>query len=184
MLQKIISGAEAGPDLGALLAAEHLEMNTGGFMPANYRTKSGNKPELAQQFHLKALSSSYYYHRTVQNITLADATLWVGSRSDRQMKKVAFVANVQNKPCLELMWDCATSATEGTSYDAYMAEKVYNWLVKVDPQSLNVTGCVEAKNPGVQRFTKMALQATVGYWRMKANLGKVLQSNSIGALSK
>ena len=42
MIKKIISGGQSGADLAGLKAAIKLGIETGGFIPKNYRTENGS----------------------------------------------------------------------------------------------------------------------------------------------
>lgn len=71
---KIISGGQTGADMAGLLAAEQLKLETGGWMPKNYKTEDGNKPEMAK-YGIKCLDSEYYPDRTMRNVDDADGTI-------------------------------------------------------------------------------------------------------------
>jgi hypothetical protein len=77
VLAKIISGGQAGADLGALHAARAAGIPTGGYAAKGFLTEYGPAPELAD-FGLVEHSSPGYPARTWANVTAADAALWFG----------------------------------------------------------------------------------------------------------
>lgn len=74
-ISKIISGGQCGADRGALEAGRALQIQTGGWAPATFKTENGSDYLLSTQFHLQALSSSDYRVRTRKNVDDSDGTL-------------------------------------------------------------------------------------------------------------
>ena len=74
---KVISGGQDGVDVSFLNIASGLGIATGGTAPQGFRTQSGNKPELAQQFGLEESKSRNYTDRTRQNVKDSDGTVIV-----------------------------------------------------------------------------------------------------------
>lgn len=77
-LRKVISGGQCGVDYGALVAAKHYLITTGGSAPHGWRTQYGPMPELAE-FGLFEHASPAYPPRTECNVIDADATLIIAS---------------------------------------------------------------------------------------------------------
>ena len=84
LVSKIISGGQTGADMGGLLAAEHLELPTGGTAPLGYRTTQGKNQTLASRFGLTELKvptrghvsiAQMYVQRSIANINDSDGTL-------------------------------------------------------------------------------------------------------------
>ena len=71
----VVSGGQCGADLGGLLAAEMLGVETGGIAPLGYRTEKGKQPILKTRFNLTEHSSWQYPPRTEENVKLSDVTL-------------------------------------------------------------------------------------------------------------
>lgn len=72
---KIISGAQYGADLGGLLAAEKLGLETGGHCPLNCRTQYGDRRAFIDRFNLKETKTANYTVRTQLNVQNSDITL-------------------------------------------------------------------------------------------------------------
>ena len=49
-IKKIISGFQTGADIGGILAAKRLGLETGGTMPKGFRTEDGPRPEFAELY--------------------------------------------------------------------------------------------------------------------------------------
>lgn len=75
----VVSGGQCGADLGGLLAAEMLGVETGGIAPLGYRTEKGKQPILKTRFNLTEHSSWQYPPRTEENVKLSDVTLIVAT---------------------------------------------------------------------------------------------------------
>lgn len=74
-LVRIISGAQTGVDQGALLAANALGLETGGWAPLGWMTEDGPQEEFMRQMGLKECQRPGYPARTELNVKDADATL-------------------------------------------------------------------------------------------------------------
>lgn len=81
---RIISGGQTGADMGGLLAAEHLNLATGGTAPLGYRNSRGRDDTLRTRFGLKELTvpkdkhislAQMYAQRSMENINNSDGTL-------------------------------------------------------------------------------------------------------------
>ena len=72
---KIISGGQAGVDVGALKAAQAAGLKTGGWMPRGWLTEDGPRPEYAELYGMLECPIGGYPARTEMNIENADATL-------------------------------------------------------------------------------------------------------------
>jgi len=74
-LQKVISGGQDGADILFLQQAKLAGINTGGTAPKGYRTQTGNKPQLREEYGLEESRSSGWLQRTEQNVKDSDGTL-------------------------------------------------------------------------------------------------------------
>lgn len=77
MIIKCISGAQSGSDIAGIKAAKTLGIETGGWIPAGYRSEYTPKSEL-YTFNLKETKSNSYPIRTRLNVRDADITLIFG----------------------------------------------------------------------------------------------------------
>lgn len=73
-LKRVISGGQTGADIGGLLAATKLGIETGGWICKDYLTEDGPNFEL-KKYGLKCLDSTYYPERTKKNIDDSDGTI-------------------------------------------------------------------------------------------------------------
>jgi len=74
----IISGGQTGADQGALEGAYLLGIPTGGWMPREFLTEVGPRPDFAKIYGLREHRSLRYPPRTEANVRDADATVWIG----------------------------------------------------------------------------------------------------------
>ena len=74
-LRKVVSGGQIGADIAGLRAGRRIGLETGGFIPAGFRTKVGNIPELGEQYGLVETMSPSYPRRTWLNAESATATI-------------------------------------------------------------------------------------------------------------
>jgi hypothetical protein len=89
----ILSGGQSGVDQAALRAARACGLPTGGFAPRGWLTEDGPAPWLAE-YGLDetpppdpgnptgtpaGIASSEYRRRTILNVSLCDALLWLGN---------------------------------------------------------------------------------------------------------
>lgn len=75
MVKRVISGGQVGADIAALRAAKELGLETGGYCPAGWTTKTGPNPELGSLYGLEEHASSLYPPRTFANVRESDATV-------------------------------------------------------------------------------------------------------------
>lgn len=78
MLVKVISGGQTGADQSGWRAAKRCGIVTGGWMPREYLTEDGRKPEFAKLYNAREHPSYGYPPRTESNAFDGDFTLWVG----------------------------------------------------------------------------------------------------------
>ncbi len=85
---KIISGGQTGADMGGLLAAHDLDIETGGWAPKGWRTEAGPNPALGVEYGLIQASSDSYPYRTGLNISDCDGTAIWGDNLDSPGSKL------------------------------------------------------------------------------------------------
>lgn len=132
-LEKIISGGQTGADMGGLIAARSLHIDTGGTASAGFRTENGPTPKLATDYHLQEGSTINFKHIAQQNIMDADATV-VFSDS------VAAGTILTMKLCKELQKPCRVSPTP---------EQLVSFLDEHSVAVLHVSGNKESDAPGI-----------------------------------
>jgi hypothetical protein len=143
MLKLIISGGQSGADLGGLLAAEALGIETGGEAPLGFRTEQGRQMLLQYRFGLHEGVSLNYSFRTMNNVVNSDATLIVATDFDSKgtVQTIKY-CNQFNKPFLLL------PVNAQGFFPPSLREFVQNIEV------LNIAGNRESVSPGITIATR------------------------------
>jgi hypothetical protein len=142
MLKLIISGGQSGADLGGLLAAEALGIETGGEAPLGFRTEQGRQMLLQYRFGLHEGVSLNYSFRTMNNVINSDATLIVATDFDSKgtVQTIKY-CNQFNKPIFLL-------PANALGFRGSLREFVQNIEV------LNVAGNRESVSSGITIATR------------------------------
>lgn len=74
---KIISGLNCGADISALRAAKRLGLETGGWIPKEFKTKEGQRPEYKNLYNAIETEGFDYKTRTWKNVENSHCTLRV-----------------------------------------------------------------------------------------------------------
>ena len=146
-LKKIISGGQTGADQGGLMAAQRLDLETGGFAPKNFRTEEGNCPWLGVEFGLVETDTTLYTQRTMANVALAHATLIMGKVTSPGTRSTLAICASLKKPFL---------------LNPKTHQEFREWLAEHEVEVLNVAGNRESVSPGigkrVEQFIFKALE--------------------------
>ena len=143
VLSKIISGGQFGADVGALIGARKVGIETGGTAPANFLTEKGSQKILARYGLVEGPKgknvAETYRIRTIQNIKDSDGTLIMGREGSPGTILTLNELERQGKP-----------------YIVNPTKKEFtNWLKANEIKTLNVAGPRESKEGGLQaRVTK------------------------------
>ena len=136
-ISKVISGGQNGTDQAALRAAKSLGIKTGGWMPHEWKTLDGPKPEFEELYDMKECYASYKA-RTEANVIDSSATLIFAADFKSPGEICTFRAIRQfQKPYFKVH----------TSEDKL--EEALAWLAWVDGDVLNVAGNSESTAPGI-----------------------------------
>jgi hypothetical protein len=135
---RIVSGGQTGVDRGALDAAVALGIECGGWCPRGRLAEDGRIP---RRYPLVECETSDYPVRTERNILDSDATLILcrgplsgGTKLTRDL------ARRRGKPCLVVDLAYPTDA-----------QRVRDWLVDFQVETLNVAGPRESLSAGISR---------------------------------
>src|SRR5437867_5978377 len=79
LLRKIISGGQTGADMGALVSARELRIESGGVAPKGWLTEIGPQEALLRSFGLLECEEDGYPARTRRNVNDSDGTLVIGT---------------------------------------------------------------------------------------------------------
>lgn len=150
---KIISGGQTGADRGALIAAQQLGLDTGGWMPKGYKAQDGSHPEFKELYNIQEHTSPYYQPRTALNVKESDATVRVAIDWNSPGERFTYKMILQYK---KLFLDI-------DALDESMTPNVLSqWIEAHNIQVLNVAGNSERTAPGIQDFTIAFLLESLG----------------------
>lgn len=132
-LKKIISGGQTGADQAGLFAAEEFGLETGGHMPAGFKTVHGDRAEFGPRFGMLVTESFQYPDRTKLNVQNADATIRLASDFTTPGERLTLrFVNMMSKPSLSIRID--------TEPDDMAVERCIQFLNTFDVHVLNVAG--------------------------------------------
>ena len=150
-LRKIISGGQTGADMGALLAARDLGLESGGVAPKGWLTEDGPQEALLSGFWLSECEEAGYPARTRRNVMDSDGTLLIGPYLSGGTRLTYELATELNKPVFLVPYG-----------DLPNAEDFRNWLDRHAIHVLNVAGNRESQSPGIAKFTRSFLVLALG----------------------
>jgi len=156
-LRKIISGGQTGADTGGLVAAQELEIETGGVAPKGWLTENGPQKALLRSFGLTECEVKGYPARTKRNILLSDGTLLIGSYRSGGSKLTHETATELNKPLFHVPFLGPSDEHDGRRIEEFKA-----WLQCYGIETLNVAGNRESETPGIAEFTRLFLLKALG----------------------
>jgi hypothetical protein len=153
VLKKIISGGQTGADMGALIAARELGLETGGFAPKGWLTENGPQESLLRDFGLMECEEDGYAARTRRNIVESDGTVIIGQHDSGGTGLTYRLATELKKP----LFIVACLHPFEAPIDAARAEQFRNWLQQDRIETLNVAGNRESQIPGIADYTRAFL---------------------------
>lgn len=150
---RIISGGQTGADRAALDWAIAVGIEHGGWCPKGRLAADG---PLHPRYRLDETESEGYRQRTKRNVADADATLILNTGPlDGGTLQTQCFAQTLHKPHLLLQLDDPESPQAG-------AQALREWLLLVQPVSLNVAGPREEKRPGIYALSLALLELAFG----------------------
>lgn len=153
-VSKVVSGGQTGGDLGALIAAKTMGLETGGWAPKGWRTDIGPNPELGSVYGLLQHRSSAYPPRTEANVRDSDGTLIFGKTNSPGCTFTRRCCLSLGQPVFVVAWHTGRVIPD--------PEAAIAWLIGERIEVLNVAGNRESKNPGIQdaigSFLRLILQ--------------------------
>jgi Circularly permutated YpsA SLOG family len=136
MFSRVISGGQTGADQVGSRAARAAGLETGGQMPAGFRTENGPRLEFAELYGVREMSRDDFQVRTEQNVRDADATLWFGSPDTSGGKTTLDMAASIGKPHRIIR-----------PFREIKPSEIAEWLVAKRVKILNVAGNRHSKAP-------------------------------------
>jgi hypothetical protein len=138
MLETIISGGEAGAELGALRAAEAVGLRSAGEMAGAVPADGDSVTDADGPHDAARLPGMSQSDRIEWNVKQADATLWFGETHTPRAQLTVDACRRLGKPCLPVD-PCA----------AFEPSDVAAWIAGEGVATLHVTGSLEAEEPGI-----------------------------------
>lgn len=146
-LIKIISGGQTGADQAGWRAAEQLGYDTGGVMPAEARTETGPRPDLAARYHAIIGEKLSYADRTIYNVRLADATVLFGRTASAGTAMTYRACRLYRKP-RQIITEADLLNVGEYTRDTHLVT-LRAWIVQYKIAVLNVAGNRESSCPGI-----------------------------------
>lgn len=155
---KIISGGQTGVDIGALLAAQKLGIETGGFAAKGWRTEDGPRFYQLSSLGLIEMQWGSYSERTKANVQTSDFTIILATKPESAgtIQTVKFCQS-QNKPYIKL-----------NPYDETCLNKMLEFIksnVLNSPKQqivINFAGNRETLSPGIHGKTEALVIELLG----------------------
>jgi hypothetical protein len=147
-LRKIISGGQTGADMGALLSARELGIESGGVAPKGWLTENGPQEAQLRSFGLLECEQDGYPART----------LVIGPYRSGGTRLTYETATELHKPLFLVPFPGPPNAPP----DPVHVERFRTWLDRYSIQVLNVAGSRESQTPGIAEFTHTFLVVALG----------------------
>ena len=158
MIKKIVSGGQNGADLAGLDVAKALRIKTGGWMSRGFETEDGPRPDYAQTYGLRDLSSVRYPARTRRNVQDAHATLIFSAFATLQGGTLLTYGICQEERKPVLVFYLPT-----TEWNLRLQMEVFDFLEGYSV--INVAGSRESQAPGTYQATYRMLHAFLTHLR-------------------
>ncbi len=158
LLRKIISGGQTGADMGALVSARELRIESGGVAPKGWLTENGPQEALLRSFGLLECEEDGYPARTRRNVIDSDGTLVIGPYRSGGTRLTVETAAQFHKPLF--LVPCPDPPN--VAPDPVQVERFRTWLDHHSIQVLNVAGSRESQTPGIEEFTHTFLVVALG----------------------
>ncbi len=140
-IKKIISGGQTGADRGGLDAAIEMNIPHGGWCPKGRYAEDGKIPE---KYNQQELFSSFYAHRTEQNVIDSDVTvIFTYGPPEGGSKRTAEFAEKHERPYLWI---------DMKDDNPVAVKKLVDWLnyLRIPQIILNVAGSRGSSAPDLQ----------------------------------
>lgn len=135
---RVISGGQIGADVAGLRAAKAAGIPTGGYAPKGFKTKLGDKPELASMYGLRD-SGRPYAERTKLNVAHSDGTIRFAAHWNSPGEICTLNAIKQyGKPHFDVRIQDAGGAAHWEEVDA--PEWCRLWIEEHQIEVLNIAG--------------------------------------------
>lgn len=149
MINKVISGGQTGADIAGLECARCWGIATGGFMPKDFRTLDGSKPEYEKLYGMRCTGAATYPPRTFTNVRASDGTIRFYTKPDSPGERLTRNACIEyGKPFIDV---------DFLSINPMYVGDVIRWINQNNIFILNVAGNSEQTSPGIYDRTFLYL---------------------------
>ena len=143
MLELVMSGGQTGADQAGLRIAKQFGIPTGGWMPLDWQTGAGPRPDFEQLYGMKCLHHGGYKERTEANVRLSNGTIRFAADFNSMGEKCTLNAiNDNNKPYMDIDINNPLST----------AIVVATWIRKKNIKKLNIAGNTQPAKPNAKAF--------------------------------
>lgn len=143
MLELVMSGGQTGADQAGLQIAKQFGIPTGGWMPLDWQTGTGPRPDFEQLYGMKCLHHGGYKERTEANVRLSNGTIRFAADFNSMGEKCTLNAiNDNNKPYMDIDINNPVST----------AIVVAAWIRKNNIKKLNIAGNTQPAKPNAKAF--------------------------------
>jgi len=149
MITKVISSGQIGADIAGVRAAKTFGLDTGGYMPRDFKTKFGSRRDYARLYGMIALPSDSYAVRTSQNVKTSDGTIRFAVRwnSPGELATIREIRRFE-KPYFDVDVDVESNGVFIPNENAVIT-KAARWLAVYRINCLNVAGNAMPQIEGV-----------------------------------
>lgn len=143
MLELVMSGGQTGADQAGLRIAKQFGIPTGGWMPLDWQTGAGPRPDFEQLYGMKCLHHGGYKERTEANVRLSNGTIRFAADFNSMGEKCTLNAiNDNNKPYMDIDINNPLSTPI----------VVATWIRKKNIKKLNIAGNTQPAKPNAKAF--------------------------------
>jgi hypothetical protein len=142
MLKKVISGGQTGADIAGVATAKKFGYEVGGLMPKGFKTLAGPRPNYATLYNMQEHTSAAYPPRTYANVKNSDGTLRFAYDFGSSGELCTMKAILQYKK----WW------LDVNLIGPIPPQKVVDWLIEKNIETLNVAGNSEKTYSGMTVF--------------------------------
>ena len=142
MLELVMSGGQTGADQAGLRIAKQFGIPTSGWMPLDWQTGAGPRPDFEQLYGMKCLHHGGYRERTEANVRLSNGTIRFAADFNSMGEKCTLNAiNDNNKPYMDIDINNPVSTTI-----------VAKWIREKNIKKLNIAGNKQPAKPNAKAF--------------------------------
>lgn len=147
---ELVTGGQTGADQAGWRAAKAVGLATGGWMPENFLTEAGPRPDFAEMFGAVEMPAGGYAERTWANARDSDGTVWFGyPGSPGGLTTLRACAGLGKSVYLVI---------DGLTHSPDVAA----WILAEEVRVLNVAGNRESTEPGIGERGERFLVAVFG----------------------